>query len=377
LTSDYQIHDFTSVEQLRSAADRWNDLWQLGDATSPLFRAEPLAQWIEQFAPTKTPRAVLVTQGNRPLAALPLTEIRVGRIVKAAGMTANAWSPCGDLLLDARCDARAALAALVAYLGDLDWPLLWLDAVPIQTDRWRQFIAACDDVGFSIDCHENCQVGRIPIGGSWEDYRRSWSKNHRKSMRKNVDRLRKLGRLDFERHANLAAAAVEPLLLSGFEVEHKNWKGEQESSVLASPGMFEYYLGQARRLAEARHLELHFLRLDGRPIAFEYGFRGKGVYHSFKVGYDAEFARYSPGQVLMHEQLRAFHASGDVISVDCMGAVSDAVNRWKPNRYPLARLVVAPSRLLSRTLMTLYKYGWRRLRNRSRQGAMDVAPLSA
>jgi len=377
LASDYQIRDLTSVEQLRSAAEGWNDLWLRSEATSPLLRAQPLAQWIEQFTPTRALFAVVVSQGDRPLAALPLTEKRVGRIVKAAGMTANAWSPCGDLLLDSQCDAGGVLTALVNHLGNLNWPLLWLDAIPVAMNRWRQFIAACGSAGLSVDCHEKCQVGRIPISGSWEDYQKSWSKNHRKKIRKNIERLQQAGRLDFERHTDLAAADIELLLHEGFEVEHNSWKGEQGSSVLASPGMFGYYLEQARQLAEAGHLELQFLRLDDRPIAFEYGLCAKGVYHSFNVGYDAEFAQYSPGQVLMHEQLRDSYASGDVTDVDCMGPASDAVSRWKPKHYPLARLVVAPSRLLSRTLMTLYKYGWRRLRNRGQQGAMDAAPLSA
>src|SRR5207245_258118 len=71
---------------------------------------------------------------------------------------------------------------------------------------------------------------------------------------------------------------VEPLLRRGFAVEDASWKSRAGTSVLKSPATLGFYIEQARQLAAWGDLQLSFLELDGRPIAFEYGWNAKGVY---------------------------------------------------------------------------------------------------
>ena len=62
----------TSVEQLRAAAADWDDLWWRSETALPTARAETLAQWVEQFRPHAKFHVLIVADGPRWVAALPL-----------------------------------------------------------------------------------------------------------------------------------------------------------------------------------------------------------------------------------------------------------------------------------------------------------------
>jgi len=125
--------------------------------------------------------------------------------------------------------------------------------------------------------------------------------------------------------------------------------------VLQTPGMFEYFLSMAHQLNEWGQFSLAFLELDGRPIAFEYGWFAKGVYHSLKVGYDEQYAQYSPGQLLVAHILEHFHRNHSCHRFDCLGPLTDSMSKWTDRTYVLSRLTLAP-RGLGRIPVLLRNY---------------------
>jgi hypothetical protein len=145
------------------------------------------------------------------------------------------------------------------------------------------------------------------------------------------------------------------------------------TAVLRSPGMFTFYVDQARQLARWGQLELAFLTHNGRDIAFEYGFTAKGVYHSFKVGYDQAYAAYSPGQLLTGRLLEHFHADPARLAYDCLGPLNDAVARWQPATYEISRLAIAP-RLVGRMLIRAYQWAGPPLRQLRRIARKSSPP---
>ena len=148
---------------------------------------------------------------------------------------------------------------------------------------------------------------------------------------------------------------METVLRRAFAVEHKSWKKDTGATVLGTPGMFEFYLRQASQLAAWGHLRLAFLEHRGEPIAFEFGWTAKGVYHCFKVGYDPAMAQVSPGQLLRMLLIERLHADSGHVMVDYQGPLSDAVARWTTGSYQIGRLVIAPHQLRSRALMAGYR----------------------
>ncbi|MHB9045916.1 MAG: GNAT family N-acetyltransferase [Pirellulales bacterium] len=371
-----QLVHLESIEDLRRAASAWDDLWQRSDVSLPTARAELLAQWVEQFAPGARFHAVAVESEGRLLAALPLVGRRVGRVIEAGDLPTNAWAASGELLLDPIAANDVVLDRLAAGLTELPWSLLWLDSAPFETPRWQSLMAAVKRAGFGSDCHERFRIGQIEIDHDWEGYRARWSKNHRHNMKKAVNRAEAAGQTDLVVHSRPAPDEVEGLLRQGFEIEDRGWKGAGGSSVMQSPGMFEFYCRQARQLAAWGNLHLVFLEHQGRPIAFEYGWSAKGIYYSPKVGYDEAFAELVPGQLLRLHLLERFFAEPERTLVDFFGPQVEATARWATRSYGIGRLVIAPGRMPGRAFLRAYRTCWPRVRQLRRKLGRAVSESS-
>ena len=147
-----------------------------------------------------------------------------------------------------------------------------------------------------------------------------------------------------------------------FELEDRGWKGRAGTSALRTPGAADFLLRQARCLAADDRLWLAFLRCGERDIAFCYGVLAKGVLHSFKIGYDDDFAAHSPGHLLQFHLLQAIHADPAVQAIDYIGEMSEYHESWRPESYPFARLAFAPrGKFIGQAALWSYQF-WRKLR---------------
>jgi CelD/BcsL family acetyltransferase involved in cellulose biosynthesis len=358
--NDLRLLAISSVDELRAAAPAWDDLWWRSDVAMPLLRAELLAQWIEQFKARAAFRALVVAEGDRWVAAMPLVSCHIRGLVSAAVLPGNPWVPCDDMLLDPMSDADAVCEMLLAEIARRRWPLLWLDAIVAETPRWQAFLRACQRAGIPTSYHQRWSVGRVEINQPWDVYQKRLPKNHRQGMVRVARRLACEGEVRFEMGSYLEPGQVEPWLREAFGVEDLSWKGQSGSSILRTRGMSEFFARQARELARLGQLETAALRLDGRMVAFLYGMRAKGVYFAHKISYDPSLAAFSPGQLLFHHILEQLHNDGQAQALDFIGPVNQAQSRWRPATYSIGRLVVAPRRWSGRAALLAYKHIWRR-----------------
>jgi CelD/BcsL family acetyltransferase involved in cellulose biosynthesis len=352
-----RLIQFDSAAEIRGVAAAWDDLWRRSEVAIPLARAESIALWIERFEPRASVRAIAVERDGQFVAALPLIGGRLKRVLPVARLPRNNWSWAGDLLLDASADS-AAIGALVSAIARLGWQLVWFEAVPIEAPRWQRFADAARTAGLSLHTRASFRVGQIEINHDWPAYERRWSKNHRRQMRRIEQHADDDGGATLVVHRDFKPHDVEPLLRRGFAVEDASWKGRAGSSVLKSPAALAFYVEQARQLAAWGDLQLSFLELSGRPIAFEYGWNSKGIYHSFKVGYDEAFARLSPGQLLRQRLLREFFADPAQRRVDFLGPISTAISAWATSTYPVGRLVLSTGSISGRLAIHAYRSWW-------------------
>lgn len=362
--AEFEVIEFRTCGELRAAAAAWDDLWQRSDVCLPLARAETIAQWVETFGNagstgTGNLRAIAVAKGARLVAALPLLTQRSAWKARPLGLPSNDWGLCGELLVDRSAESAGEIAAamdcLVAALEQSCWP--WASLVPIayRSQRWQALLAALNRAGVPHALADSAIIGQVPIGADWQIFQASWSGNHRRHLRKAYKRAVADGDLTLDYRDVFSAGELQGLLREGFAIEDSGWKGERGSSVLKTPGMFDWYHQQAEQLASCGNLSLVYLRHQGRAIAFEYGYRAKGVYFSAKVGYDPAYARYAPGQLLRLLLFERFYARREIEVVDFWGPLSEATAKWATRTYPVGKLVIAPRRLIGRASLAAYR----------------------
>jgi len=348
-----KLFTLENSDDLRRAAPRWDDLFLRSETALPTLRAEQIALWLASFASHERFRALVVEDEGRLVAGLPLVDRRRARMFKTSSLPTNLWSASGDLLLDPLCDVVRATDLLAEGIQRLSSTLCWFDLVPLGMPRWQALLAALDRRGLTTSIQALYTIGQIEIGGDWAAYEASRSRNHRQQMRKLARRLDRQGETYLRRYSQCDRGELPALLKRGFEVEDRSWKGTEGTSVLRTPGGFEFYLRQAELLNSRGELQLVFLEHAGRPIAFEYGWLAKQTYFSPKVGYDDEFAAFRPGQLLRMKLYEEFHALGDCRRVDFLGPLSEATARWSNADYEISRLVIAGTSQASRWTLRL------------------------
>jgi len=353
-----RVLHITSVDQLRSVGAMWDDLWWRSEVTLPTARAELVAQWVEQFAPNRPFHALVVETAGKWTAALPLVEARLGHVLSAGVIPANNWLPTGGgMLLDKEVSSAATLDILVAAMRELPWSVLWLDEVALYAPRWEALWRAIDRAHMPTSFHERYPVGLIEIDHDWDAYRMRWSHWHRRNMKRGSRQLAGQGELDLQVHWEVDPAEVEMWLAKGFGVEDRSWKGEAGSSVLRRK-MFPYFIRQAEQLAKWNQLGLIYLNCAGRTVAFCYGFRAKGVYHTYKIGYDSEYAASSPGQLLFYFMFERLFRDPVYRAVDTVGNMTETVSHWRPRPYTIGSAMIAPRRLLGRMATHVHDRWW-------------------
>jgi len=289
-------------------APEWNSLVE-ATADQPFYRHEFLRIWIDNFAPGADLRILTLRDPDGRLsAALPLMAERAsvyGVPVRQLSATANPHSCRFDMI--AR-DPAAAAAAFVAWLrADRTWDLLRLTDVPDGGAAWA-LLAEARTSGLPTGTWESLRSPYVPLPATWDLFQARLHAKFKANCRRRRRKLEEKGKVALERVEG--GPALDGVLEEGFALEQSGWKGGRGTAIAQDPATRGFYTELARDAAAARRLALSFLRLDGRPVAFQYGITYGGRYFLLKPGYDETLSDCSPGQLLTEDVMADCIARG-------------------------------------------------------------------
>jgi Acetyltransferase (GNAT) domain len=350
-----------------------DDLWRCAQGQLPTTLPGCAPLFARTFCPGAKLVNVEVGADNAPTCALPMIVSRQYGVT-AGRLPVNEWMKCGDLAIrdgNSHEESLNSLCGRVLELGARIHDFNWVR----DDSSWKCLIGCFRKLGCHIDTRALFEVGVIDINGDWETYWKSRSKNHRKQMNSAWKGLGEFGLVRFERHFDIACPEqLNRLMDEAIEIEHGGWKGESGTSIRSRPEVEEFYRNIGGELNRRGVFELQFLRAGDVAVAFEWGYRLNGTYHSHKIGYRREYAGFSPGQLLLFAQLQEFFATGNVSRVDTMGILSPATARWITDKYQMMRYRVSSPRLLDRWVWSAACGGRdaaRKLRDSIRKGNVE------
>jgi CelD/BcsL family acetyltransferase involved in cellulose biosynthesis len=165
----------------------------------------------------------------------------------------------------------------------------------------------------------------IAINSEWSEFEKRLSGNLRQGMLRKRKRLEQEGEVAIETHT--ATTDLESLLIEGFEIESSEWKAVAGTAIGSDPRTRRFYSDVATWAAAKKWLRLVFLRVSGRPIAFRFDLESNGVLYHLKGGYDPEFSRFSPGNLLARESLQ-YAFSSALARYEFLGADQPHKLQW-------------------------------------------------
>ena len=342
-----------SVDELRSIAHDWDQLWLKSEVCLPRSRATLLAQWLEFFSYANNFKAVMVEQSGRMVAALPLIIKPFKGFLTIGSLATSHAVHGGDFLLDPDCDIPAVIDLMISDLARSSFSFISFEGVAYMETRWQELLKGMSRARILAHVAEEYMVGRVFINGDWSSYEKKLSKKHRYNRRREARMLANEGETRFVVLSEFSTTQVEPYLLLGFEVENRSWKGARGTSVLKTPGLSDFLSKEASFLAKQGQIKLAFLEHKGEPIAFIYVWYSKGTHFTAKVGYDQDYKKFGPGQQLMMHFIRYLHELPQPQVLDFCGPLAPWSEGWSTETYPMGRIFCSTDHFTSRLYFKL------------------------
>jgi CelD/BcsL family acetyltransferase involved in cellulose biosynthesis len=210
----------------------------------------------------------------------------------------------------------------------------------------RGLIAAAQALGRPCDTVHRAERALLASTLSAQDYyERTVRKKKRKELKRLSARLAESGQLEFRTLAD--AAELEPWCDAFLVLEGAGWKGAAKTALGCDSATHAFFREAVAGAFASGQLDFLRLDLDGRPIAMLVNFLSAPGSFSFKIAYDEDLARFSPGVLIQIENLRVLER-GDVEWMDSC-AVED---------HPMINSLWAERRAIVRATVPLK--GWRR-----------------
>jgi hypothetical protein len=182
---------------------------------------------------------------------------------------------------------------------------------------------------------------RIVLNEDWAEPDRQLNSGRRSDLRRAIRNAEKAGLLRYE-VLSPSPGELDPLLEEAFEVEAANWKGREGSAVARDTLRGQFYRKYAAAASEAGILRLCFLRIAGRAVAMQYAIECGGSFWLLKIGYREEFARCSPGMLLIAETIR-YAVSRRLSSYEFLGTAASWTRIWTKDECASVSLRAYPT----------------------------------
>jgi hypothetical protein len=181
----------------------------------------------------------------------------------------------------------------------------------------------------------------------------------RKELRRQHDRLHEQGGLDV---ATLAPDEDPgPWLQEFLRLEAAGWKGREGEPMDGSPATRQFFDEAMREGHRQGRLHLMALRLGQRPIAMKLNLlAGDGAF-AFKIAFDEQWARYSPGVQLEIANVHWFHEQRLAWMDSCAHHARFMINHLWTDRRPIEMLAFSNGYASTSLMVSLLPaVGWAR-----------------
>jgi len=341
------------------AARSWD---ALPSTTAAVGGSAWVRAWLEVYGADSRPLAAVVGPADRPRAVLPLVRRR-NRPWTAEVLGVRQLAEPTDV----RAADDASLRALVQAVAATRLPLR-LKRLPADSPLLPHLREV---YGRSALLLSRRVIGTptISLDDSWLEPETHFSSRRRSDARAARRRADRLGEVELS-VLEPAPGEVGPLFDEVVAVEGAGWKVAAGTALASQPQMRAFFRRFCELAAEQGALRLAFLRIDGRPVAVQVAVEQDGRYSLFKIGFDEEFARCSPGNLLMLHAVR-WAAERGLTSFEFLGIEEPWTALWTEQVRGCVEVQVYP--LSGWSVPAAAEVGWEVATRAVRAGARAAA----
>ncbi len=167
----------------------------------------------------------------------------------------------------------------------------------------------------------------------WDEH---LSRKDRQNYRRNLKKLEQLGEVSWKyiQGDDINEQHIETFLY----LENKGWKGDSQSSLQVQEKDCQFFKSMMQELLRQKKVFFYELHLDDKVIASTCNFSCEHMGFAFKIGWDLDYAAYSPGVMNELLFLKYIQENIDTLTIQHIDSGADEksfINRYWPERKTL------------------------------------------
>jgi len=345
------VREINGLDELAQLRQPWQALLERTPWASFFLTLDWLEIYWRHFGQGQKLRVLVVSNDNEPTGILPLVvapeRTRIGRM-RMLTYPLHDW---GSFYGPIGPDPRETLAAGLQYLGATrrDWDAIELRWCGGAASDLGETGAAMRAAGLQACRTVWDRTAVVDLNEGWEAYLAQRPQKWRHNLRRLERRIAGRGQLDYVRYRprGQSHGDADPrwdLYDTCEELARRSWQGSSTTGTTLCHDSVRAYLRETHQAgARLGAVDLNLLLLDGRPLAYLYGYHWQGTGYALRMGYDPEAADEGPGTLLFARLLQDSCRRGEYFYD--LGAGSLRIKRYLMTRlapiyryghYPLA-----------------------------------------
>ncbi|KZL17302.1 hypothetical protein PsAD2_03171 [Pseudovibrio axinellae] len=319
----------------------WKQLSQTAIEPNPFFSKTFIGPFNTHMAGGSVKLLLaLDASGTKALAALPVVMVRWGLFLKLPCALAGDYGPLGTLLVSPEATGTT-VHTLLQTAANLSWckvlilpfhgtngPVYKLLQETLCTSKWTQLTWLEEDRAFQPPG----QLGQASFDALKK--RSSW-----KSTFKSQRRLEKQGTLTFSMLES--QADIEAGLEAFLKLEAAGWKGRQGTALLSKKSAAVFTREMLAKQNATKSIRIGQLKLDKKLIATNILLREQGRIFGWKTAFDQNFAKFSPGQLLIYYSTLKLLEDPEFNGADSLSTPNNQMaNKTWVARFPYTTILI-------------------------------------
>ena len=178
-----------------------------------------------------------------------------------------------------------------------------------------------------IQTLDDIRTYRIPVHGKFGDYWSTCSANLRRNMRRQFNKLERLG-ISPSLDVLTDATDIRRAIREYGELESNGWKAATGTAVSADNTQGRFYRAVLEKFCVEGRGTVYRYRFDDAIVAMDLCIERDGVLVNLKSAYDARITALSPAMLLLHDYLRCAFDNARIKRVEFYGPVMEWNRQW-------------------------------------------------
>jgi len=290
----------TKFERLLELEYLWNQLLERSATNEIFLTFQWVTNWWRVFGNKYRKLLILLAYRNGELigiAPLMVTQLKIP-LVKVREVSFIAEGDYHDfIIVDAVEDCINLFARFLSENRNI-WDILRLEQMPKVSPNLEYLIRALHINGIAAKRESGAICPYIKFHAGMQTYDEGVNKKLLQDIRRCRRRLAEIGNFKI---IICTAENAEQALERFFENHIKRWENSLTPSKFVKETYRKFYQIIAKSTIEKDWLHFSLLVCNGDPIAYHYGFLYGNKFYYYTPTFSSEFARYSPGNILLDE----------------------------------------------------------------------------